>query len=229
MLKAIVFDFDGVVVDSEPVHFAAMLEVGRGFGASFDYEAYQEKLIGFDDRDALSYILENWIPGQPRGNRVTLTPHQLMDLCAQKQRAFDRIAAEGVPTVPGTVELIDQAAEAGFPIAIGSGATRADIELILRQLDRMSRFEHIVTANDVEKSKPHPQTYAMACEKLGFAPNECLAIEDTVAGLTSAKQAGLMTLALATTTPASELSIAQRVIPNLVGVGLDQLQDWYSD
>jgi len=229
MLKAIVFDFDGVVVDSEPVHFAAMLEVGRGFGASFDYEAYQDKLIGFDDRDALSYILENWIPGQPRGNQVSLTPHQLMELCAQKQQAFDRIAGAGVPTVPGTVELIDQAAGAGFPIAIGSGATRADIELILKQLGRMDRFEHIVTANDVEKSKPHPQTYAMACDKLGFAPHECLAIEDTVAGLTSAKQAGLMTLALTTTTPADQLAIAQRVVPNLAGIGLDELKAWYSD
>lgn len=223
MLQAIVFDFDGVIVDSEPLHYQAFVMVGKSIGFEFSYEEYLATYIGFDDRDAFRVMLE------ASGQEVTA--ERVAELCAQKQPMFDAVAkmgaASGSLAIPGALELIDECANVELPRAIASGATRADIELMLELLDRRDRFKIIVTADDVEFSKPDPTSYAMAVERLGVKPGHTLAIEDTVAGLASAQGAGLMTLGLATTGPAEVLADAGRVIDDLTGVDLEQLKLWY--
>ncbi len=223
-MKAIIFDFDGVVVESEPVHFRAFQEVMAPLGITFDYDDYQRDLIGFDDREAFAFLLEQ----RQSGPEPTGTVPSMRELCMAKLEVFERLIVEdGMPAVPGTLELIDEAHAAGFPIAIASGATRADIELILADLDRRDRFEIIVTADDVQRSKPDPTTYRLAAEKLGVAPGDAWAIEDTDAGLASATDAGLRAIALLTTCPEARLHRAERIIPNLTGVTLETLRGWW--
>lgn len=223
MLEAIVFDFDGVIVDSEPLHYQAFVMVGKGIGFEFTYDEYLATYIGFDDRDAFRVMLE------AAGEEASA--ERIAELCAQKQPMFNAVAkmgaAGGSLAIPGALELIDECHQVDLPRAVASGATRADIELMLELLDRRDRFEIIVTADDVEFSKPDPKSYAMAVERLGIAPGNALAIEDTAAGLASAQGAGLMTLGLATTGPAEPLADAQRVIDDLTGVDLEQLKIWY--
>jgi beta-phosphoglucomutase-like phosphatase (HAD superfamily) len=226
MLQAIVFDFDGVVVDSEPLHYQAFVLVGKSIGFEFTYDEYLATYIGFDDRDAFRVMLE--AAGQD------VTPGRVAELCRVKQDAFDTVvqaaAANGGQglAIPGALALIDEVAAAGLPRAIASGATRADIELMLGLLGKRDRFETIVTADDVERSKPDPASYTLAAERLGLAPGNCLAIEDTAAGLRSATDAGMMTLGLTTTGPAEPLATADRVIDDLQGVDLAQLRAWYT-
>ena len=220
---AIVFDFDGVVVDSEPLHYQAFVMVGKSIGFSFSYDQYVAQYIGFDDRDAFRLMLA--VSGEDA------TDERLAQLCADKQKAFDVLApmaaASGAIAIPGALDLIDAAHAAGRPMAIASGATQADIHLMLTLLDRRDRFELIVAADDVEKSKPDPSTYALAAERLGIDPARCLAIEDTKAGLMSAQGAGMMTLGLTTTGSAEHLAMAGRVLDDLSGVTLAQLDAWY--
>ncbi|MFW6033053.1 MAG: HAD family hydrolase, partial [Phycisphaeraceae bacterium] len=212
MLKAIVFDFDGVLADSEPLHYEAFRDVARSeLGTDFDYAWYLRHLIGFDDRDALAYLLTHAEGGAGPRDRS----ERVAELCGLKQVAFERLVGGGAAAMPGAMELVDAAA-ARMPVAISSGATRRDIELILEGLGRMDLFETIVTADDVERSKPDPASYRIAAERLaerhaglGFA--ECLAIEDTAAGIASAKSAGLWTLGVASTGPAEALYDAERV------------------
>lgn len=225
MLKAIVFDFDGVVVDSEPVHYQAFMEIGRGLGIAFDYEHYLRHYIGYDDRDAIRAMLIE--AGLPTGDE------HLAKLREQKQRAFEKLVSQGAAAIPGAVELIDEA-HAHMPIAVGSGATTLDIELMLASLGRRDRFEVIVSADHVSRSKPDPATYRMAVEQLAtkhpdldLLPEDCLAIEDTAAGIESARGAGLMTLGITTTGSASSLSRANRVEPGLQGVSLATLRQWF--
>ncbi len=227
MLKAIVFDFDGVVVDSEPLHYQAIVEVSKQLGISFDYEQYLNKYIGYDDRDVFRVILE--AAGKPVENAT------VVELSKQKQLVFEKLVNSGAAAIPGAVELIDEA-HGQIPIAIGSGATMLDIELMLQCLGRRDRFETIVSADQVERSKPDPTTYRMAVERLSekhpdlnLKPGECLAIEDTAAGIEAARGAGLMTLGISTTGPASLLSRAHRVNPGLEGVTLEQLRKWYDE
>jgi len=230
MLKAIVFDFDGILVDSEPVHFEAFREVGRSLGYDFDYQHYLDQLIGFDDRDAFDYILRSG------GAVSTKAPKQpnIATLCDQKQRAFERLVQRGIDPIPGAVELVDAAARR-MPIAIASGATMTDITLMLDQLGRRGVFEIIVSADQVQRSKPDPESYAMAVDRLAqkhpelaLGPANCLAIEDTPAGVASARDAGLMTLGVASTGPAEKLHEAMRVTDTLEGVGLHELREWFA-
>ncbi len=220
MLQAIAFDFDGVLVDSEPLHFRALAQVGKTIGFSLDWERYCRDIIGYDDRDAFRAMM--------RERNLPEDEQQLADLCDRKQEAIDQLIAAGVPMIPGARALLDEIDKAGQPrIAIASGATARDIEQMLAGLKLRDRFRVVISADDVMHSKPHPRTYALAAECLGVAPQHCLAIEDTPAGLQSARDAGLMTLGLATSGPAALLHRAQRVVPDLTHVTLADLQAWY--
>ena len=225
MLKAIVFDFDGVVVDSEPLHYRAFMVVGKGIGVAFDYAHYLQHYIGFDDRDAFRVMLAS--------ARLPDDDAHVAELCRQKKNAFENLVNQGAAAIPGAVDLIDEA-HGQVPIAIGSGATSFDIELMLKGLGRRDRFEVIVSADDVYRSKPDPATYRMAVEQLAakhpgleLKPQDCLAIEDTAAGIESARGAGLMTLGITTTGPASALTRANRVEQGLHGVTMDLLRQWF--
>lgn len=230
MLKAIVFDFDGVIVDSEPTHYRAFLRVGQKLGVDFTYDEYLEKYIGFDDRDAFRVMM-----GLPEGVRGTPAEEaKVRDLIEDKAVAFEEVVNEGVSTIPGIVDLIIESGQT-MPIAIASGATRRDIELILGGLKLRHHFKTIVTADDVAQSKPHPASYAEAAKRLAtmhpelaIGPAHCLAIEDTAAGLESARGAGLMTLAITTSSSAEKLARAMRVESDTKGITLGKLRAWYA-
>jgi len=228
MLKAIVFDFDGVIVDSEPLHHRAFVEVAAPMGLDLDYPTYLRQYIGFDDRDAFRAMMQQL--GREADDQT------IARLGREKAAAFERLAAEAVTPIPGAIELIRAATDAELPIAIASGATRADIDLMLDALGITHHFEAIVSADDVARSKPDPKSYALAVQRLTayhpgleLRPGDCLAIEDTAAGIASARGAGLMTLGLTTTGPAEALEDAQRVIDSLAGITIEQLRAWYDD
>lgn len=227
MLQAIIFDFDGVIVDSERAHFQAFIEVFEPLGVTFDYDTYQRDLIGFDDRGAMAFLFEHDL-GQPDSQERR---QKISQLCQSKQDIYLRLVAEGaMEPVPGTLEFIDGLPD-DFPIAIATGATRADIDAVLQALGRQDDFKVIVTADDVAFSKPDPATYVQAVEQLSGAinrelePRDCLAIEDSSAGIDSARQAGLRTLALKTTHTSEQLSLADVVIDHLIGVSLEQIRE----
>lgn len=230
MLKAVVFDFDGVIVDSEPVHYRAFLRAAQGIGVQFDYAQYLERYVGFDDRDGFRAIL---LDSKKPVARRAHDDATIAELCRLKADAFQQIIAEGIEPIPGVIGLI-HGLHPDTPIALASGATRQDIEPILLKLGLAGRFDPIVTADDVPRSKPDPMTYALAVQGLarrkpasGIQPQHCLAIEDTPAGIESANRAGLMTLGLATTHDADRLRDAHRVVTRLEGLTASQLHQWF--
>ncbi len=221
MLKAIAFDFDGVIVDSEPLHYRAFIEVVKPLGVVFSYEQYLERYIGYDDRDLFRAIFAEL--DDP------LSADRLRELIGAKAEAFARIVDQGVTAYPGAVELIRRAADA-MPIAIVSGALRDDIDLILSGIGDgklIERFASVVTADRVAASKPDPASYRMAVDELQVEPNNCLAIEDTVAGIASAKTAGLRTLGVGQTHPIEQLTSAERTVASLAEVDLPGLRRWF--
>ncbi len=227
MLQAIIFDFDGVIVDSEPLHYRAFLETVRGFGIDFTYEEYLDRYIGYDDRDGFDAILRDYPVD------VSLKTNALI---TKKADAFERLANEHVTAIPGVIDLIRTASET-MPIAIASGASRRDLTLMLAALGLSDRFTVVVSADDVAKSKPHPQSYADALARLSalhpnlpLSPETTLAIEDTTAGVASARDAGLLTLGLSHSPQAhAALTEAQanRVVDSLTDVNLAKLHEWF--
>ena len=229
MLKAIIFDFDGVIVDSEPLHYQAFLRVARGLGIEFDYAHYLDRYVGFDDRDGFRAMLADASgskPQHPDDDQIAL-------LCQEKALAFEAVVAEGFETIPGILGFIEQA-RLQMPIAIASGATKLDIDLILGRLNLTPYFHPIITADNVARSKPDPRTYTLAVDgltdqhpDLAIKPPDCLAIEDTPAGIESARKAGLKTLGLTTTHGADRLNSAHRVVQTVNELTIEVLHQWF--
>lgn len=218
-MDAIVFDFDGVVIDSEPIHHQAFLAVFKPLGVRFDYPTYVKRYIGFDDRDGVRAIADD--------HQLSIDDAQAQRMLRDKVEAFDQIVADGVTAYPGALELIREAA-AVMPIAICSGALRSDIEVMLGAVadDLLGLFDVVVTADEVKRSKPDPESYALAVKRLGIEANQGVAIEDTPTGLVSAKAAGLRTLGVGHTHAAAKLE-ADHVVDALADVELADLQRWF--
>ena len=106
MLKAIVFDFDGVIVDSEPLHYRSFLHVARGLGIEFSYDQYLNRYVGFDDRDGFQAMLADAAGSK---QNVPVSHEQIVRLCQEKAVAFETVVAEGFETIPGILKLIEQA------------------------------------------------------------------------------------------------------------------------
>jgi beta-phosphoglucomutase len=206
MIQAIVFDFDGVLADSEPLHLATYQEVFAALGVTLTREDYYANYLGFDDVGVFQAMAA--------AQRWELDEGRIAALVAQKARVFDELIAGGSVLYPGAAECVERLA-ARFPLGIASGALRHEIEMILKdaRLDRHFRF--IVGAGDAPRSKPAPDPYVRAAALHGLPPSACVAIEDSHWGIESAKAAGLTCVGITNTYPASELVSADRVITSL--------------
>ena len=212
--EAVIFDFDGVIVDTEPLHYAAFQRTLEPLGLHFSWQEYIDTYIGFDDRDAFRHAFAS--QGMP------LEPAQLIRLIEQKAGYFLEVIGSGVPAYPGVLELITYLHTNKFPLAICSGALRSDIDPILDMLGISGLFDVIVTAEDVATSKPDPECYVLAFQRLqsafenSFSIDTAIAIEDTPAGISAAKGAGLRVCAVTNSYPADKLGQATFVTESLV-------------
>lgn len=230
-LKAVIFDFDGVIVDSEPLHYQAFCHVLEPLGLAHSYDVYVERYIGFDDRDAVRAIFRD--AGRP------LDAGEFHRLLRAKEEAFKKIVARGVTPFAGAKELVEELLGAGLPLAIASGAKGDEIRLILQSLGMLRAFSVIVSADDVAEGKPHPETYRRALEGLfshhpalrsdpasdGASPQGVVVIEDTPTGIQAARSAGLFVVGVGHTYPASELHQAHWVVPRIADLSVDRLRD----
>ena len=204
---AILFDFDGVIVDSERVHHETMVEAMDGEGIAPSWEYYREHLIGFDDRGAFAALLA--------AAGIAPAPEEIRWRIERKAALFARRAAEGrVAAFPGAVELI-RACAAACPVGLCSGARRSDIDPVLGASGIERCFSARVTAEDVDASKPDPACYRLCVERLaerfpgrGIAAAACVAVEDTPDGIAAARGAGIPVVAVATNLPAPALRSA---------------------
>ena len=196
-----------MIVDSERLHWAAF---NRVLSEPVSWEDYVETLIGFDDRDAFNHIFPNI--GKP----------ELEELITKKAAAFQELLeSDGAAALPGAVELI-KTLSGKIPIAICSGALLEDILPILGKLGIEDAFDTIVTADDTHISKPDPAPYRLAAERLDVTDG--LAIEDTPAGIASAKGAGLKVLAVTNSYEKEFLAEADMIVDSLEGMPLETLQ-----
>jgi beta-phosphoglucomutase len=225
MLKAVIFDFDGIIVDTEPLHYRAFQEVLVPLGIGYSWQDYLNHYIGFDDRDALRDAFKSC--------GKTLADGELGKLIEEKGAAFHRIIASGAVAYPGVLELI-RSISGKIPLALCSGALPSDIDPILMQLGITGIFDVIVTAADVRASKPDPESYALAVTRLisvfptrGVMAGNCLAIEDTPAGIASAKGAGLKVLAVTNSYPEEELTNSDRIVASLADEDLQTLHNLF--
>ena len=218
--RALVFDFDGVIADDEPLHLAAFQRTLAGEGITLTPEAYYARYLGFDDHDAVVEALRD--AGRP------VTPDRVQALMAAKAGHFLDLVRDGVRIFPGVPELV-RAAAGRVPLAIASGALRREIALILAQAGLTRAFTAIVSAEDVEEGKPSPAAFLAALERLretvpDLAAAHCLVVEDSRAGVEAARRAGMRCLAVTNSYPAEALADADLVVTSLDEVTWERLE-----
>ena len=223
---AILFDFDGVIVDSERLHHETMVEAMAGEGPATPWEFYRENLMGLDDRGAFAVLLKR--------AGIEPTPEEIRRRIARKAALFAQHAADGrVPAFPGAADLVRACAAAG-PVGLCSGALRSDVEPVLAAMGIATCFSEKVTADDVPASKPDSACYRLCVARLaarfpqrGISPAACVAIEDTGDGIASARGAGIPVVAVATNLPAAVLRAAgaAAIVETLAGLTPARLAD----
>jgi len=220
-LRALIFDFDGVIADTEALHFAGLQKTLREIGIDLTESDYFSEYLGYDDRGCFLAALT--AHGRP------IDPAALRGLMERKAAAYLESVKDHSVIFPGVAELVREAA-AQHPLAIASGALRHEIEYILEQAGLRKEFSHITSAEDVTRGKPDPQPFLSAMDALrrlrdpALVAGSCLVIEDSLPGIRSAKAAGMKVLAVANTHGLQDLHEADATAPNLTQVRLPELQ-----
>jgi HAD superfamily hydrolase (TIGR01509 family) len=218
-IRALIFDFNGVLVDDESIHFQAFQNTIRAEGLDLDWEGYCERYLPYDDHDLFAHFLED----QDRDS----SPQVLEWLIQVKSRHYFEAIEHYAPTIQSSIAFVNNLPST-VALAIASGAARQEIEFILDRLSLQQRFFPIIAASDVTLGKPHPEAFLKALEGLqsndpSLERDQVIVIEDSYRGVDSAHQAGMRCLALSTTYPSSRLSEADLVLETLEGWSLEQL------
>lgn len=211
MIQAIVFDFDGVIANTEPLHHRAFVDVLDGDVQVPTWEGYLADYLGLNDKTFLRRLF--------RESGESPTDETIQLLLKKKDAAYRRHIEGGLPLLPGVESFVGWA-RTRFPLAICSGAQRVEIEAILRHAGLLDAFEHIVSTDEVALSKPDPAGFLRAIELLAgrhgdLMPSACLAIEDSAHGITAAKRAGMRVVQVCPHAIAAPAVEADRLIKDL--------------
>lgn len=221
-LRAIVFDFDGVIADSERLHLRAYQEVLAPEGITMSNEDYFNRYLGYDDVGVFKAV--------GRDQNVAMDDRRVTELIERKGQRYESLTAAGEMLFPGAADFIRSAVAAAVPIAIASGALTHEIEEVLERAGLLPLFPVIVGADQTEHSKPHPQPYQTAFDRLrahtgrDLITSRSVAIEDSRWGLVSARGAELRCVAVTNTYSEAELRAdAELVVPGLQSLTLEAL------
>ncbi len=221
MLRAIIFDCDGVIADTEPLHFAALQKVLAEEGIDLDKELYYREYLALDDRGCFTKAFSNC--------GKALTQKKLSELIARKAAAVEPAMNAHLRLFPGVTDLIRKASQR-FIVAVASGALTREVELILRTAGVRECFKAIVGAEDVTRSKPHPDPFIETLKRINAAstaqisPAECLVIEDSFMGVQAAHAAGMRCMAVTNSYRREMLAQAELVVATLEDLPLGQLE-----
>ena len=217
----VVFDFDGVIANTEPLHLQAYQDVLDQTPMALSKEAYESSYLGYDDVGVFTHLAKD--------QQIVLSPDEISSLIARKGERYTQLVESQNVIFPDARDCIERLAGA-YELGIASGALHHEIETILLASSLRSHFAAIAAADDVKHSKPEPDTYRLAVKLLCLAmgrppsPNGLVAIEDSLWVIQSAHAAGLPCIAVTTTYAADKLTVANQTVPSLCDIDLETLE-----
>jgi len=220
MLKAIIFDFDGVITDSEILHFRAFNEVLASFGFQISKPDYYKHYLGLTDKDCLKSLIDE--------GHLAVDKSRIPELIDRKRAIFQRLAETEGQLIEGVRPFLEMLVAHQILLGVCSGALLAEIEYVLNEANIRRHFTTLVAADHVSVGKPHPEGYRLALAHLHESDERVnagntLAIEDARWGLAAAQAAGLRTLAVTNSYPEDQLGMADSIVDRLDAVTMDHL------
>jgi beta-phosphoglucomutase family hydrolase len=215
-LKAVVWDLDGVIVDTAADHYLAWRDVFRERGVEYRKAEFMP-YFGRRHDTIIKAVL---------GDR--LKPEEYDAINEEKQQNYRRRVAENIRQMPGVIPLIEALHGHGIKQVIASSAVPENIAIIIRGLGIADCFQAIVHGTEVKESKPSPQIFLLAAEKLGVKPGNCIVIEDAIAGVAAARRAGMKCVAVTNSHPREKLKGADVIVDSLENVSIIDLQELFA-
>ncbi len=213
-IEGIVFDLDGTLADTEPLHIDTWLVILNNLGLKFD-EYWMHQWIGLSDRLVAEHVCEQYLKGQSVEGLQQLKQQTYRNRAITEVKLFDQ--------VEDYLHEITQF----VPIALATNSSQDDVSAVFQATNLQRHLKVIVTANDVSNLKPHPEPYQSASFKLGLEPSLCFALEDSPAGIHSAKSAGLFAIGVENSHPSEKLKEANLIFsdtPKALAYILDVLK-----
>ena len=225
MLKAIIFDCDGVIADTEPLHFSTIQQALSEEGIEITREDYYRHYLALDDRGCFKLIYER--------HGLELTDDKLDQLKQRKAASVEPVMRKELKLFAGVVDFI-RIASRRFPLAVASGALANEIDLILEHAGVRDCFSAVVSATDVANGKPHPEPFIRALSLINSSlgasiePAECLVIEDSVHGVQAARLAGMRCLAVTNSYDSDRLWQADIIAASLADISIEQIETLFA-
>lgn len=201
--RAIVFDMDGVIVDNRDFHFRAWRTFASRHGLEFDEESFKNKLFGRTNKEILRGLFGHGIPEK-----------EALAMAEEKEALYRELYSDRVRPAAGLREFLIKLSNSDVPVAVCTAAPRINLEFVLDQADLRRFFDILIDESMVSKGKPAPDLYLKAAEMLQVEARRCLAFEDSLPGIASARAAGMKVIGLTTTHPPQELAGVELVIPD---------------
>jgi len=209
--KAVIWDMDGVIADTAPHHFKAWQHVFQKRGVDFTEDDFRRNFGQRNDT-----IIRNTL-----GEYISQS--EIDVIASEKEKNFRQRVRQHIKPLPGAIKLIRALKEHGYSMALASSAPMENIQLVIQGLGIENSFQAIVSGREVSEGKPSPQGFLLAAKKLGVEPKNCIVIEDAVAGITAAKRAGMLCLAITNTHPSKSLMEADLIVSTLEAVTVSDL------
>lgn len=206
----VIFDMDGVLIDSASAHFHSWQLLAREHGTTVAQEQFTAT-FGRQNRDIIPLLFED------------VTPDRLRLLADRKEAIYRDLIREDPPIVDGAVALIRDLFAIGVRLAVGSSGPRANIDLVLRALGATERIQVVVSGDDVSRGKPDPQVFTLSATRLGIPANRCVVVEDAPVGIEAAQAAGARTVAVSIYHPARTFAEVDCVVDRLADLTADRL------
>ena len=222
MLRAVIFDFDGVITDSEILHLRAFNQSLAQYGIEITKNDYYTMYLGFNDTDCYKLLIEKGL--------LKMDEQQINTLMIQKKKIFEQLAKAEGKMIEGVRDFLNMLEQNNIPMAICSGSLLTEVEMVLEEARLRHLFEVIVSGEQVKKGKPDPEGFLLSLQRLNenrenpITANQCVVIEDSHWGLEAAKAAGMHTIAVTNSYDAEQLSMAEKIVDRLSELTIDDLQ-----
>ncbi len=222
MLRAVIFDFDGVITDSEILHLRAFNQSLAQYGIEITKNDYYTMYLGFNDTDCYKLLIEKGL--------LKMDEQQINTLMIQKKKIFEQLAKAEGKMIEGVRDFLNMLEQNNIPMAICSGSLLTEVEMVLEEARLRHLFEVVVSGEQVKKGKPDPEGFLLSLQRLNenrenpITANQCVVIEDSHWGLEAAKAAGMHTIAVTNSYDAGQLSMADKIVDRLSELSIDDLQ-----